>query len=160
MFPFSVSHRQTFKLKNKQEFLSFDEVADGQFYIFIITLSSQIKRVFSIKVFSQPLFVLTAFFNPIFHYLLLTDILASDDNITDKSSCPFYKASSFCHYPIGKSSRSCQSYSSLGYIIKMIYLWHLIHNQTAKRSADREIDWSAPGCAGNHSTHTWIWNLI
>lgn len=64
MFPFSVSHRQTFKLKNKKEFLSFDEVADGQFYIFIITLSSQIKRVFSIKVFAQPLFVLTAFLTP------------------------------------------------------------------------------------------------
>lgn len=52
--------------KINENILSFDEVADGQFYIFIITLRSQMKHASSIKVFAQPLFVLTAFFTPYF----------------------------------------------------------------------------------------------
>lgn len=52
--------------KLNKNILSFDEVTDSQFYIFIITLSSQMKRVFPIKVFAQSLFVLTASFTPYF----------------------------------------------------------------------------------------------
>lgn len=126
-----------------------------------IDLYLQNKACFSHGCFHLASPCSSCFFpQPTFHYLLLTDTLHSKDHMADKGSCHLYKASRFCQYPVGKSHRSCQSYSSQGYIIKMIHLWHPIQNHTAKRSADRETGWSMPGWAGYHSTHAWLWSLI
>jgi hypothetical protein len=59
--------------------------------------------------------------------------LYREDNTADRCLCPQYKASRFCHYPIVKSCRSCQSHNGQDYIIKMIHLKHIVQNQTQKR---------------------------
>lgn len=79
----------------------------------------------------------------------------SEDYIADKSICPQYTANRFCHYPVGKSCKSCQSYNGRDYIIKVTHLWHIVQNQTQKRPINRYAGLYFDHI-GNHPIPAWI----